>query len=74
MATIGSVVKLRLFAQVDGSTVQNEIGTVEVDVKLRPIDRAVDTEAAAEATMVASLDLPTALRAMADRLEVPLNS
>lgn len=70
-ATVG-VVKLRILAQVDGSPVQNEIGTIEVDVNLRQIDRSVDTEAVAEATMVASLDLPRALRAMADELEAAL--
>lgn len=67
-ATVG-VVKLRILAQVDGSPVQNEIGTIEVDVNLRHIDRSIDTAAVAEATMVADFDLPAALRQMADELE-----
>jgi hypothetical protein len=68
MAAIGTM-KLRVLMQVDGSPVQNEVGTIEVDVRMRPLDRSVDTEAAAEATMVADLDLPGALRAMADQIE-----
>jgi hypothetical protein len=68
MAAIGTM-KLRVLIQVDDSPVQNEVGTIEVDVRMRPLDRSVDTEAVAEATMVADLDLPGALRAMADQIE-----
>ena len=68
MAAIGTM-KLRVLIQVDGSPVQNEVGTIEVDVRMRPLDRSVDTEAAAEATMVADLDVPTALRQLADQIE-----
>jgi hypothetical protein len=68
MAAIGTM-KLRVLIQVDGSPVQNEVGTIEVDVRMRPLDRSVDTEAAAEATRVADLDVPTALRQLADEIE-----
>jgi len=68
MAAI-TTMKLHILMQVDGSPVQNEVGTIEVDVRMRPLDRSVDTEAAAEATMVADLDVPTALRQLADQIE-----
>jgi hypothetical protein len=68
MAAIGTM-KLRVLIQVDDSPVQNEVGTIEVDVRMRPLDRSVDTEAVAEATMVADLDLPGALRQLADQIE-----
>ena len=68
MAAIATM-KLHILMQVDGSPVQNEVGTIEVDVRMRPLDRSVDTEAAAEATMVADLDVPTALRQLADQIE-----
>ena len=68
MAAFGTM-KLRVLIQVDDSPVQNEVGTIEVDVRMRPLDRSVDTEAAAEATMVADLDVPTALRQLADQIE-----
>ena len=67
-ATVG-VVKLHILARIEGSEVLNEIGTIEADVQLRPVDRVIDTQAAAEATMVVDFDLPSALRAMADEVE-----
>jgi hypothetical protein len=62
-------VTLHILARINDSEVVNEIGTIEVDVHLREIDRSIDTEAAAEATMVADFNLARALREMADEIE-----
>ena len=69
MAVTLGAMTLRILAQVEGSPVQNEIGSIEVDMTLTPLDRSVHTGAPAEATMVADFNIPAALRQMADEIE-----
>jgi hypothetical protein len=61
-------VAITLYASVGDSEVMNRIGRLEVDVQMRAVE-ARDTNAVAEAEAVITLDLPAALREMADRIE-----
>ncbi len=58
---------IRILAQVDGSEVVNEIGTIEVDAVTGPLPDGIDAPDAAKGTI--SLDLAGALRRLADEID-----
>lgn len=63
---VDQVIKLRFYVKSEVSEVFNDIGAIEVECK---VTDALSPHAAIDAKHTISLDLPTALRKMANQME-----